>query len=91
MSHASQTKREIAQKRARVAHLTEFISENQLLAFQKVEAGFFASAADVFGEISRFCSELHQLTQEIQQLNFDLERIQEEQAELSLSPATVAA
>ncbi len=91
MSNAIQTKREIAQKRARVAHLTGFISENQLLAFQNVEAGFFAAAEAVFLEIGRSCGELHALAQDIQQLSFDLERIESEQTELALPPATVAA
>jgi hypothetical protein len=91
MSNAIQTKREIARKRARVAHLTEFINENQLLAFQNVEAGFFAAAEAMFLEIGRSCGELHTLCQDIQQLNFDLERIEAEQTELSLSPAPTAA
>jgi hypothetical protein len=84
MSNAHQTKREIAQKRAQVAHLTEFITDNQLLAFQNVEAGFFASAAGKFQEMADNCEKIHALNQEIQQLSFDLERIQGEQGELHL-------
>jgi len=91
MINANETKREIAQKRAKVAHLKGYIADNQLLAFQNTEAGFFAAASELFAELARSADQLWKLEQEIQQLSFDLERIQAEQTELSLSPAPVAA
>lgn len=91
MSNAHKTKQEIAQKRAKVAQLKEFIADNQLLAFQNTEAGFFAAASEVFGELSRSADKLWKLEQEIQQLSFDLERTQGEQVDFLLSPAAAVA
>ena len=88
MPNTNQTKREIAQKRDRVAYLKEFILDNQLPAFHNVEAGFFASAADKFTQMAANCSEISQLETDLQQLAFELERMEQEQTELTLSPVS---
>lgn len=84
MIKANLTKREIAQKTARVAHLKEFIAGNNPHAMENVAAGFFASAADLYDQMSAHCRELRTLHEDLQQLRFDLERIRSEQAELHL-------
>ena len=84
LSPASKLSREIQSKTARVAFLKEFIFENQMIAFHNVEAGFFTSAAGKFEEMAANCKEVTELLTSIQQLSFDLERVQNEQIELPL-------
>lgn len=87
MSNVFHTKREIAKKKARVAHLTETVRENLPFVAQRFTDGFFTMCADSFTEFKDACDEIAKLHGEIVQLSFDLERIEAEQTELTLSPA----
>ncbi len=80
---ASRISREIQLKTVRIAFLKEFIFDNQMPAFHNVEAGFFTSAAGKFEQMAANCHEVTELYNSIQQLSFDLERVQSEQSELS--------
>lgn len=94
MSTAKQTRREIAQKKARVAYLHQTVRECLPHVQQRFEDGFFTTCAERFRDFSQECEEMTRLQSEIQQLAFDLERLEEEQSELCLSeqmgdPATM--
>ena len=88
MSTATQTKREIDKKTARVAYLTQTVRENLPFVTQRFADGFFTACSERFTDFARDCDEITKLHGEIMQLSFDLERIEAEQTELSLSPVS---
>lgn len=89
MITAIQTKREIAKKKARVAYLVEFVTNNGPLVQRKVADGYFGQASEAYAEFALMCDEVTRLNGEIQQLSFDLEGQEAKQAELQLTPAAL--
>jgi hypothetical protein len=85
MNATNKTKIEIQKAQAKVALLRSFVVENLPFASANIENGFYTSAGDKFKEMSNNCVLIAGLMMEIQQLHFDLERIEAEQTEMALN------
>lgn len=80
------TKKDIETKKARVVVLTKFIEDNHRFAAQSFATGYYTAAADKWRDFADKSDEISRLRSEIQQLAFELERMEGEQTELRLSP-----
>lgn len=72
-SEMSEKTREILKKKARVRYLVDFLKQNGPFLVQRIEAGFFTSAADDLRAFAANCDEIARLNGEIVQMTLDLE------------------
>lgn len=84
---ATHLQKEIEAKKSRQIVVRSFLARNLPAFNQRIEGGFFTSAAELGVTLVNSCNELVKLAGEIQQMSFDLEKI-EDQQELPLSGTT---
>lgn len=79
------SERKLEAMKSRLIVCREFLLQNLPLFNRHIEGGFFDSAQNLGESIVNTCVEARKLSQDIRQMQLDLEKVQEMQAELTLS------
>lgn len=80
-----ESERELKAMKTRLIVCREFLIQNLPVFNSHVNGGFFDSAQNLGTEIVNTCAECRRLSQDIRQMQLDLEKAKDMQAELTLS------